>query len=140
MANKPMILTVSFRNHRGIDVAVPQDIVRRGDPPSLREGFSIRLFRSLDHKAGRPTQAQRGANGAEEPWTEIRPARRPVHHESSATRTLNPTESAMVLKVDLGEFFLVSKPASYRVELHTQALRGDDSKPGVLAATFTIAP
>ena len=60
--------------------------------------------------------------------------------ESSAARTLGPTESAEVLRLDLGDFSLISKPGSYRVELRSESLRGEDGKPGVLAETFTLAP
>jgi hypothetical protein len=59
---------------------------------------------------------------------------------STAARTLGPTESAQVLGLDLGDFFLISKPRTCRVELGMEALRGDDRKPGVLAGTFTLAP
>ena len=134
-----MILTVSFRNHRGVDVGIPQDLVRPGTPPSLREGFSIHLFREPDRKAGQPARAPERSNTGEEPWSEIRPARAPVHHESKAARTLGPTESAEVLKVDLGDFFLISKPGNYRVEMRSESLRCEDGKPGVLAGSFALA-
>jgi hypothetical protein len=45
-----------------------------------------------------------------------------------------------LLKVDLGDFFLISKPANYRVELHAERLLDEEGKAGVLPGTFTLAP
>jgi len=59
---------------------------------------------------------------------------------SNAARTLGPTESAHVLRLDLGDFFMIRKPGNYRVELRSGALRDEDGKPGVLAGTFAHAP
>jgi len=98
------------------------------------------LFQAPDPKAGQLVPPQRGGSTAEEPWTTIKPAHDPAHHESSAARTLGPTESAQVLKVDLGDLFPISNPGTYRVEMRMEALRGEDGKPGMLAGTFTLAP
>jgi len=45
-----------------------------------------------------------------------------------------------VLSLDLGDFSLISKPGSYRVELRSELLGGEGGKPGVLAGKFTLAP
>ena len=43
-----------------------------------------------------------------------------------------PTESAEVLRLDLGDFSLISKPGSYRVELSSESLRGEEASPACL--------
>jgi hypothetical protein len=59
---------------------------------------------------------------------------------SNAAGTLGPNESAEVLRLDLGEYFVISKPENYRVELRSELLGGENGKPGVLAGSFTLAP
>ncbi|MGA7500022.1 MAG: hypothetical protein WBX00_25105 [Isosphaeraceae bacterium] len=45
-----------------------------------------------------------------------------------------------MLRLELGDLFVISKPGNYRVELRSELLGGEDGKPGVLAGTFTLAP
>jgi hypothetical protein len=133
---EPLTLTVRWRNHRGIEVAAPADLVRVENGVSLRAGTSIRLLRE-----GRPVAARAAAGqGDLERWVEVEPWRRPGHHTAASGHPLTPTGTVEVLNLDLRELYDNLKPGKYRVELRLEELKDADGKPSVGQGTFTIEP
>ena len=43
-------------------------------------------------------------------------------------------------RLDLAEFFVISKPGNYRVELRSEGLQDEDGKPGIVAGTIQVVP
>jgi hypothetical protein len=135
----PLPIVATLRNHRGISIAIPAEFSRTGGDLSLRPGVSIRVFLEPDPVRQDPVAGMPRGVPQPAPSPELAPRRRPARFRSDASRTLEPTATAEVLRLDLRDLFVLDRPGRYRVELAFEDIRTEDGQPARVAAGFTLA-
>jgi hypothetical protein len=131
----PLTVEVWLRNRRGVDTLVPSDWTRTENGLSLREGLTVRLFRLKDPPATVRVPGQ--APPVEEEIT-ARQARR--HRGGEPSRTLTPTASVRVLRLDLRDMFPVEAPGRYRLDVTYDDPEAAEGRLAKLSESFAFAP
>jgi hypothetical protein len=129
----PLPVTLTLRNHRGIDTPAPDGLVVSG-PLSLRDDLTIRLLHTPPHREGDPPPDAPGGRG----WTEC-PMRQVPRHNGNASTPLAPTATRQVLSFDLRDLFDVAEPGLYRLEVRIESLpQPREGLPDPATTQFTI--
>jgi hypothetical protein len=111
---KPSLVAVGLRNRTGLDQAVPTEFVRPGPDgkPALREGVTLKLTRTdvqPEELLARSKKPQ--------PAEELQPTRDARFTPGDATRPLGPAQSFEAFRLDLRDWFDLSRPGQYRLEV-----------------------
>jgi hypothetical protein len=106
---RPIRMTLRIRNRRGVENTAPTEYLRRGigDRTALRRGLVLTVFYSLP----RPTQSGQGQGGPQE---ELKPKRTESFIPGDAARPLAPFQAFDALRLDLDDWFDLTRPGSYR--------------------------
>jgi hypothetical protein len=135
--NSPLPVTVDISNHSGLDVAVPGSLLL---PPGAVKTLPAAIGLSVSYSEKLAPAIQRFSEPIFDPapYHEL-PLRKEVviAPEQPAGSTLYPTQKLTVLKIDLRDFFDMSRPGTYRVEalFHVPGEPGSKSNE----VTFSIA-
>jgi hypothetical protein len=109
---KPVIVTLGFRNRRGVDQPIPTEFIRPADDgkPALRRGLAVTIFDLAQNTAvaGGNDLPQKG---------EHQPTRSARFDPGGASRILAPTESFVAMQIDLNDWFAPLRPGSYRAHV-----------------------
>jgi hypothetical protein len=110
----PVVVAVHLANRTGLDQAAPTEFVRVGPDgkPVLRPGISLKLLRS----AISPAIPLRGEDSTSQP-EELRPTRDARFAPGDATRTLGPAQAFEAFRLDLRDWFDLSRPGQYHLLL-----------------------
>ena len=137
----PLPIVLSLRNHRGIAATAPTDLARPGGEPVLRDGVTIRVFlRQPDPAKQDPVAGNVAECAAAGAVAGGRAPTRAAHYRSEAVRTLQPTETAEVLRLDLRDLFDLDRPGRYLVEVALEDVRTEEGKPARISADFNLKP
>ncbi|WP_148595780.1 hypothetical protein [Aquisphaera giovannonii] len=119
----PLVAIVRLRNRTGLDQSVPTEFLRPGPDggPSLRAGIVLKLSRS-DVAPSVPAVA--GAAGRQP--EELTPTREARFTPGDAARTLGPAAAFEAFRLDLRDWFDLSRPGQY----HLTVTFGDASGVG----------
>ena len=118
-SGQPIVVTLRLQNRSGVDRSSPTEFARPGPDgkPALRQGVNLALWRSTAPATssqtfwGQPNDAV--------------PPRRDVHFEpGNATRSLSPLESFEAMRVDVNDWYDISKPGKYRLGVTFAASSG----------------
>ena len=111
---QPVTVTLALRNRLGVAHAAPTDFLRP-DPdglPALRDGIELELWRSKTEPEG--SSGLRSSVPSPTPVA----AKRSAHFTpGDATRPLEPLAEFEVLRLNLGDWFDLGKPGSYRLRI-----------------------
>jgi hypothetical protein len=123
---KPITVTIHIRNRLGVARTSPTEFVRPNPDgkPALRKGITLSLW-------GSPSQSPSRGTNRDYPNDVIEPTRRAYFEPNKASRTLAPLEAFEAMRLDLNDWFALTKPGSYRVRVNFEA----DSGLGAGSAT-----
>ena len=111
---RPIRVTLQIRNRRGVDNTAPTEFLRRGDDgrPVLRRGVALAVFYS-------PPSVTRSEffSGMGQPGEALKPRRTDRFDPSGAARPLGPFEAFEAMRLDLNDWFDLTRPGSYRVHV-----------------------
>jgi hypothetical protein len=113
-----ILVELRLRNRSGLDVQVPTEIEKRSVPGevALRQGLSFKLsVANID-----PAQVLFSKWSNLFPalgWNELAPARFKRFQDGGASRNLGPGESFTAARIDLRDWFDLSRPGLYRIHL-----------------------
>jgi hypothetical protein len=109
---RPILMALRIRNRRGVENAAPTVVLRRGadGQPALRRGVRLAVF----YSAARHSRTGQGQPGPEE---ELQPKRtdRFDPGANAAARPLAAFEMFEVMRLDLNDWFDLTRPGFYRV-------------------------
>jgi len=110
----PSLVAVRLRNHLGLDQTVPTEFIRPGPDgkPALRPGVTIKLTR-----VDLPPALRRDGFEKPPPPEELKPTRDARFTPGDATRTLGPAETFEAFRIDLRDWFDLSRPGQYRAQV-----------------------
>jgi hypothetical protein len=135
---RPILMALRIRNRRGVENSATTEVLRRGadGQPALRRGVTLAVFYSAPSlfRTG-PGQGQPG------PGEELKPKRtdRFDPGANDATRPLAAFEAFEMMRLDLNDWFDLSRPGSYRV--HVKFAAGSSVGEGEANPWyFTVAP
>jgi hypothetical protein len=134
----PLPIAMTLRNRRGIAVTIPTDLARAGGRPALSEGVSVRVSREPVPARADPVAGLSRGVPEPAPWTKVEPRREPDRYRSSASRALDPTGTAEVLRLDLRELFALDRPGRYRIQVALDGIRTEEGQPARVSADFTL--
>jgi hypothetical protein len=105
---RPILVTLQIRNRLGVNRSSPSEFLRNAadGKPALRRGVSLVLWRSAERSPG-------SGFGQQQPENRIEPRSRAHFDPGPAARELAPLESFDALRVDLNDWFDLSKPGRY---------------------------
>jgi hypothetical protein len=108
----PVVVVARLSNRTGLDLPAPTEFVGPGPDGklALRPGVALKLWRSPDS----PAVPIRRTESASQP-AELPPKRDAVFTPSGATRTLGPARSFEAFRLDLRDWFDLSRPGQYRL-------------------------
>jgi hypothetical protein len=133
----PLPVKVKVSNGSGLDQAVPSALML---PPDANKALPQGISLSLSYSEKLPPKVWRFSEPPFDygSWQEV-PLRKEVQVETSETPgpTLIPTQDFTVLKIDLRDFFDMSRPGTYRVQalFHVPGQAADKSNE----ITFSVA-
>ncbi len=130
---------VALRNARGIAVTIPTDLARviGSGGLALRGGVSIHVFHAPEPVNDPAARSRRGGEEALA-WAEVALRRELARYSSDAVRTLAPTETAEVLRLDLRDLFELNRPGRYRVDVALDDIPTEKGKPRLTSARFVL--
>jgi hypothetical protein len=116
---QPVLIALKFRNRRGVEQPAPTEFLRQGSDgrPALRRGVTLAVFYSSPG-VSRTVQAQ------VDPWQELKPKRTARFDPGDASRPLAAFEEFEAARLDLVDWFDLTKPGSYRVRVKFAADSG----------------
>jgi hypothetical protein len=118
---RPILMALRIRNRRGVEHAAPTKVLRRvaGGPPALRPGVALVAF----YSAPSPSLTRVHWRG---PAEELKPKRtdRFDPGANDASRPLAPFEVFEAMRLDLNEWFDLTKPGGYHVHVKFTADSG----------------
>lgn len=116
-----MGVAVRLRNRTGLDQTVPTEFVRLGPDgkPALRPGVAFKLWR----RAVDPV-ARVGGDEKPRPPEALTPTRDARFTPDDATRALGPAASFEAFRLDLRDWFDLSRPGQYRLVVTFGAVSG----------------
>jgi hypothetical protein len=106
---RPILVAVYIRNRLGTNQASPIEFIARASDgkPALRKGINISLWQSMSRGPGSgPNQAY--------PRDVVQPRRHDRFDPGDATRSLAPLESFEAMRLDLNDWFDLTRPGQYR--------------------------
>ncbi len=112
MAGKPIRVIFRLRNRRGVENAAPTEFLRQGDDgrPVLRRGVALAVFYSAP-------------SGSRTDWfpEHLQDALKPMQADrftrGEAARPLAPFEAFEVMRLDLNDWFDLTRSGPYRVHV-----------------------
>ena len=116
---QPILVALSIRNRLGVARSSPTDLIRPGadGKPALRNGVGLSMCRSTERGA-RSGPDQVYPNDAVE-------LKRDAHFEPGpGLRVLQPLEAFEAMRFDVSDWFDVSKPGKYRLQVTFSADSG----------------
>jgi len=117
---RPIVVALGLRNRSGLEREVPTDLYHP-DGPALRCGLALALsFAATD--AAHPS----GRGGAPPEWEDLAPRITGDFAPGDARRALAPAESFEAGRLDLNDWFPITRPGLYRLRLTVR----DDSGLG----------
>ena len=117
---RPLPVTLTLRSRSGVDQSIPAEWQRtRADGPAVRGDLRLCLSYSP-----RPILAAMDGPEADlRAWTPLPPIRTASFTPSPAMRLLTPTQEAEVLRLNLRDWFDLSRPGFYRLDFKTEGKR-----------------
>jgi hypothetical protein len=118
-AGQPIQLVLRFRNRRGVEQPAPIEFIRDGNPggPALRCGVTIVV--SDSRFAGGPNGQGQGGTAVE-----LKPKRSDRFEPGDASRTLAAFEGFELARLDLTDWFDLTRPGPYSVRIKFAADSG----------------
>jgi hypothetical protein len=108
---EPLVVSVRLRNLTGLDQSVPTEFIRpdADGKPALRSGITLKLTRAEI----RPEEL---VGGLQEPRhaENLAPKRDARFTPGNATRVIGPAETFEAFRLDLRDWFTVSRPGQYQ--------------------------
>jgi len=115
---EPVTLELSLRNRGGLDQRVPSTYLAT-DPLALRSGIDLKLQYAPGDVWPQVPPHLRHTVGVHVPdqgdWTELKPRITARFKAADVGKTLAPTEAFVALRLDLRDWFDLSRPGSYQL-------------------------
>lgn len=117
---QPIVVTVRLQNVTGVDRSSPIEFLRPGPDgkPALRQGVSLSLWHST------PPRTRSEFSWGDVPGDRVVPRREAHFEPGDATRTLAPLESFEAMRIDLNDWFDMTRPGRYSLAVTFDASSG----------------
>jgi hypothetical protein len=114
----PVRVQVKLRNRSGLEQIVPSKIVRPNGTAgiALHAGIQLRV-RYTSAKDAKTAYFISPTRNEETDWQELKAKSNPRFNSGPATKTVAPAEEFADIELDLNDFFDMTKPGGYRVQL-----------------------
>ena len=116
---RPIVVTVHIRNRLGVTRSSPSEFIQPGPDgkPAIRKGISLSLW-----LAG--SRSPRSIFNRVEPDNVIEPKRNAHFDPGEGSRMLAPLEAFEAMRLDLSDWFDLTKPGKYRADVSFTAGSG----------------